>query len=151
MNTANSMIKQMELMDKLVPKLFLIRNKKSKMKNQPTKQEIRKWCKALRSGKYQQGKNTLQSSNGYCCLGVACDIFIPKHLQARVISGRLFGRTPISQRWSPIWLKEINENFYQITGRNLSHLNDTSFKFDEIADLLEAVYIHEVLDTSKEK
>lgn len=42
-----------------------------------------KWVKALRSGKYQQGrgalKRTLLENNTtyeYCCLGVACDINI---------------------------------------------------------------------------
>lgn len=34
----------------------------------------RKWVDALRSGKYAQTKTRLQSFNGFCCLGVACDI-----------------------------------------------------------------------------
>jgi hypothetical protein len=29
---------------------------------------------ALRSGKYAQTKNTLRDEQGFCCLGVACDI-----------------------------------------------------------------------------
>ena len=34
-----------------------------------------KWVKALRSGKYEQGKNYLHSADGkFCCLGVLCDI-----------------------------------------------------------------------------
>lgn len=32
----------------------------------------KKWVDALRSGRYKQGKQTLKSSNGYCCLGVLC-------------------------------------------------------------------------------
>lgn len=35
----------------------------------------KKWVKALRSGKYIQGKNKLQTNDGkFCCLGVLCDI-----------------------------------------------------------------------------
>lgn len=37
-----------------------------------------KWLKALRSGKYQQTKHTLHDGNGYCCLGVACNIAHPR-------------------------------------------------------------------------
>lgn len=34
-----------------------------------------KWVKALRSGKYKQGKGNLRNSDDtYCCLGVLCDI-----------------------------------------------------------------------------
>lgn len=33
-----------------------------------------KWVKALRSGKYKQGKSRLRTDNEYCCLGVLCDI-----------------------------------------------------------------------------
>lgn len=37
-----------------------------------------KWIEALRSGKYKQGAEGLQSSNGtFCCLGVLCDQFDP--------------------------------------------------------------------------
>lgn len=31
-----------------------------------------KWVKALRSGKYVQGKYNLFNGYGYCCLGVLC-------------------------------------------------------------------------------
>ncbi len=39
----------------------------------------RKWAKALRSGKFKQGKSELRSnapdgSSSYCCLGVLCEI-----------------------------------------------------------------------------
>ena len=39
------------------------------------KKEIaERWVSALRSGEYKQGKLYLKSENGYCCLGVLCDI-----------------------------------------------------------------------------
>ncbi len=35
-----------------------------------------KWVKALRSGEYQQTREGLQDKTGFCCLGVACDLFM---------------------------------------------------------------------------
>lgn len=42
-----------------------------------TKQEnlIKKWVAALKSGEYKQDTGQLCSDNGYCCLGVLCDIY----------------------------------------------------------------------------
>lgn len=34
----------------------------------------KRWLKALRSGKYEQGDGTLLYNNKYCCLGVLCDV-----------------------------------------------------------------------------
>jgi hypothetical protein len=37
--------------------------------------EIRaQWCAALRSGEYEQGKEALYDGEGFCCLGVLCDL-----------------------------------------------------------------------------
>ena len=44
----------------------------------PPIKDLKKWIAALRSGKYSQTKEYLQDSRGYCCLGVACEILIPK-------------------------------------------------------------------------
>lgn len=35
----------------------------------------RLWLKALRSGKYQQGKNQLRNGDRFCCLGVLCEVY----------------------------------------------------------------------------
>ncbi len=34
-----------------------------------------KWIAALRSGEYQQGDGKLRNRDGYCCLGVLCDLY----------------------------------------------------------------------------
>lgn len=34
------------------------------------KESLAKWLAALRSGEYKQGKGSLKSHEGYCCLGV---------------------------------------------------------------------------------
>jgi hypothetical protein len=40
-----------------------------------TRDELRReWLDALRSGNYQQCQRQLRHNDGYCCLGVLCDI-----------------------------------------------------------------------------
>jgi hypothetical protein len=113
------------------------------------KKEIRKWARVLRSGKYKQTTGALQDSTGFCCLGVACDIFIPKRKQKTYPSGHLFGGTPNGQPNAPEWLKQMDDRFITDTEEALTILNDDqTFTFDEIADVLEAVYIHDVLKES---
>ena len=34
-----------------------------------------KWVDALRSGEYQQTQERLHDENGFCCLGVLCDLY----------------------------------------------------------------------------
>jgi hypothetical protein len=34
------------------------------------------WLAALRSGGYQQGRRALNSADGFCCLGVLCDLAV---------------------------------------------------------------------------
>lgn len=116
---------------------------------EPTKKNIQKWVKALRSGKYKQGIFRLQSEDDrYCCLGVACKEFIGK--KARVDSfGLLAGGiiTNISQPNAPGWLTALNDNFFLKSGRQITGLNDSGeLTFDELADCLELVYIHKILD-----
>lgn len=113
----------------------------------PSKKDIQKWCKALRSGEYKQTKETLQDENGFCCLGVACDLFIPKEKQSLYIDEPFMsGDMPHDQPYSPDWLVVIEKEFRKVSEELLTCLNDDKdFTFDEIADVLEAVYIHEVL------
>jgi hypothetical protein len=117
-----------------------------------SKTEIETWVKALRSGEYKQSHSKLQNRDGHCCLGVACELFIPKDLQERQ-GGVLFGDVPEAQLYAPDWLKQFDDDFAKRTGIYVSKLNDFGvpreidepFSFEEIADLLEAVYLLEVL------
>jgi hypothetical protein len=36
---------------------------------------MRKWVEALRSGEFNQTKYVLHDDVGYCCLGVACEVY----------------------------------------------------------------------------
>lgn len=126
------------------------------------KSNIKRWVKALRSGKYEQTTDRLQDNTGYCCLGVACKLFIPKNKQLiNEDGGVLYGDIPEDQLEVPLWLNYVNDNFYEQAGVGLDVLNDDGLEqyaankldtvtvdplnFDEIADLLEAVYLYEVL------
>lgn len=122
--------------------------------------QFRKWIKALRSDNYKQTRLTLQDKKGFCCLGVACDILIPDEDKMFCSGdGNLFGGYPSQQSNSPEWLKLINEDFkkryknsdredlYPLKPYALSDLNDTlGLTFNEIADILEAVYLYGVWD-----
>lgn len=104
-------------------------------------EDIKKWVAALRSGEYKQGKGALQSKDGYCCLGVGCDIFIPKDKQVLDPMGLLMGSYPNSQLLAPSWLPAINLDYSNKNKTMLSTLNDNGKSFDEIADLIEKEYL----------
>lgn len=38
-----------------------------------------KWLNALRSGDYKQEQGKLRSDEGFCCLGVLCDLYIQEN------------------------------------------------------------------------
>jgi hypothetical protein len=109
------------------------------------KSDIKKWCAALDSGEYNQTKCTLQDHDGYCCLGVACKIFIPKDKQ-QLYENTLIGSLPYDQIMAPHWISYLVSDFEKNTNSKLQDLNDNEdFTFSEIATLLELVYIHEIL------
>ena len=123
--------------------------------DEKNKKQFITWLEALRSGKYKQTRDKLENRGGFCCLGVACDVLIPRELQKRNSNyyeqnNWLHGGSPKAQPNAPEWLKRINEDFGAITGQELTVLNDVEgFSFDEIADLLQAVYIENVLNLGK--
>ena len=124
---------------------------KQLLKTPKDKRQFKKWIKALRSGNYKQGKGYLQSNYGYCCLGVACKILIPKAKLKTRDDGAIAGGIPEVQRYSPKWLKDIDDDFKEKAHRSLTSLNDKhNNSFDEIADLLEIVYIHKADFETKE-
>lgn len=113
------------------------------MNNILNQKQIKKWVKALRSGKYKQTLYALNNYSGYCCLGVACKVLQTKHRLNN--DGYLAGALPYHQ------------NFYQLSNLAfdldikadlfLTEMNDSQdYSFDEIADCLELVYIHKALD-----
>lgn len=112
------------------------------------KKQFQLWIDALRSGDYKQTKETLEDSMGYCCLGVACKVLVPEDklkLDQIVLGGIMYGQFPEHQPNAPKWLKEINSDFGHKFDRQLIDLNDEDkLSFEQIADALEAVYVHKV-------
>ena len=117
------------------------------------KPEIKqKWLNALRSGEYTQSQERLRSDDGYCCLGVLCDLYIEEnkgyywfgdvddYLFMSHNSDSYYEGTylpfPVME-WS--CLKDSNPIVIDNYGDRiaLSDLNDTGFSFDEIADYIE--------------
>lgn len=120
------------------------------MKHNIDEVQLKTWIEALRSGHYKQTKGKLQNAKGYCCLGVACEVLIPEPKKAVKY---LKGIHPKHQPNAPEWLKDISANFvWDTIGTTnecitLIDLNDKlGYTFDEIADLLEAVYVYKVLE-----
>lgn len=72
------------------------------------KQEIKvKWLQALRSGEYRQGRYDLRTSdNGFCCLGVLCDLY------NREVGGE--------------WAYEFGQRRYYFVAKNDEEGSDTS-------------------------
>lgn len=114
---------------------------------QINKPDIQQWINALRSGNYSQTKFYLQNNIGYCCLGLACQLFIPQNQIEYNSLGYIIGQLPSRQHNAPKWLKGINADFMCKTGEFLSKLNDKGWTFNQIADALETVYINEQLLT----
>jgi len=118
------------------------------LKTKKDKQQFTRWLKALRSEKYSQCRGRLQGPDGFCCLGVACDVLIPdkeKHMSGDFLSGYF----PNHQA-APQWLNHVNCDFSEKTkiegkSQNLSEMNDNqSMPFALIADCLEIVYENEL-------
>lgn len=103
--------------------------------------EIKKaWIKALRSGKYLQGRNALRkptidkNKDQFCCLGVLCDIIDsskwekPKdycHFEWNECSA--FLHSSISKE----------QNISNLIEEKLIKMNDDGHSFDEIASYIE--------------
>jgi hypothetical protein len=116
-------------------------------REKPTAEQAQIWANSLRSGKHKQTAGCLQDNRGYCCLGVAYIVFVPKEMQCCGIDGTLLGGMPLTHYNSPKWLADVDFHFKQITDAYLSTLNDDrGYTFDEIADLIELVYVHEALN-----
>jgi len=109
------------------------------------RKEFNKWVTALYKGKYPKGTGQLQSSKGYCCLGVAQREVCKKPEQDAY--GRLSGGYPAAPFNSPEWLTMMDKDFREKSGQRLSSLNDKEgFTHQEIAMLLELVYVYKMLD-----
>lgn len=102
------------------------------------------WLAALRSGKYKQIKHKLHGPDGYCCLGVLCEVAESHGYKVvRGYDGRIAGAALGVQ--PDALLAELRPHDHGNVGGSalqlavfLTHLNDTYDKdFDQIADYIE--------------
>lgn len=105
-----------------------------------------KWVAALRSGEFKQTQKALFDGNGYCCLGVLCELAIKDGVRVEklISSERVWfydeesGLVPYSvQSWADI---NLSPQIRMDSGFNhpLSNINDDGSSFEEIANLIEA-------------
>lgn len=94
-----------------------------------------KWIEALRSGKYQQTAGTLRNNDGFCCLGVLCDVMgstWDEHGTAESPDGRFRSAYLLAHELKDaIGLSDFRQSI-------LFEMNDCGKSFPEIADYIEA-------------
>lgn len=110
------------------------------------------WLAALRSGAYKQTTGMLRKDNGYCCLGVLCDLASKTGIGTWSGLGRFEvpyfiaddGRSIDLLPHAIVAWAGLNACDPSINGGSLSEYNDGTSKvgrehtFAEIADLIEA-------------
>lgn len=104
-------------------------------KNAINKREnIRKWVKALRSGKYQQIRGRLYDGTGYCCLGVACDVLGLKPKMG-TCGYEFAGRSGILED-GPRRALGLRDTMGEFDESALTEMNDDGKDFREIAKVI---------------
>lgn len=107
---------------------------------------VQRWVKALRSGKYEQGRNYLRKKSGgverFCCLGVLCELAVKE----KVISAAHYdGNKTYSYSDTNQVLPDVVQEWVGLrtdTGDygdiSLVELNDNGSKFTTIAKTIES-------------
>lgn len=97
-----------------------------------------RWIEALRSGRYKQTRGQLRDDEGFCCLGVLCDIsglgkWDQNGCYRRNLSGHRLDLPFFVAEWAEL-------PSYPLASDNtpLAELNDFSgLTFPQIADIIE--------------
>ena len=101
-----------------------------------------KWVDALRSGEYQQTQRRLHDENGFCCLGVLCDLYGKENnveWQHNEVDDYFYGNHGFILPSSVVEWSGIADSNPLVNGgiNTLSELNDRGFTFNEIAYVIE--------------
>jgi hypothetical protein len=107
------------------------------------------WVNALESGEYAQAQGVLKNENGYCCLGVLCDLYLKSGIDPSAHwasdeeselflignNGSPWSLLPEVQSWAGL---ESNESpsSPKVKGTLLESLNDQGESFEAIAELI---------------
>ena len=109
-----------------------------------------KWLDALRSGKYAQAQERLHTEDGFCCLGVLCEVYIKEHGLDRSLMWEegtgldegemfIFGSSTYLPKQVMNWANVPRAGQIVTADKmiDLADLNDGGVPFDQIADLIE--------------
>ena len=110
------------------------------------KENIKLWVEALRSGDYKQGRGTLHDDQGFCCLGVACEVY------QECVGGLFIHRMDLSGFHEynghggdlpPALTKWLELEEDPIIGEKSAVIlnDDDELSFNEIADAIEKEYL----------
>lgn len=95
---------------------------------------------ALRGGEYTQATGALRNPDGFCCLGVICDLH-RKETDNSWDNLDYCGEYEILPQRVADWAGFSSRNPLVVSKgghRALSDLNDAGYTFEQIADLIEA-------------
>lgn len=110
----------------------------------------KKWAEALRSGDYKQDTKYLQTPNGYCCLGVLCELAIKDGIPIEKYRGNnvfyFDNQLKILPDSVAEWagLNSFSGMLYKFLdeGSSLADLNDRGVSFSQIAGVIEGQWRH---------
>jgi hypothetical protein len=107
------------------------------------------WVAALRSGEYAQEKSRLKSDNGYCCLGVLCDLYTKQNPYVKwkslesVTAYFILEHSLVLPCEVKEWARmksECGQFIEEGMFLRLDKMNDDGHSFNEIADVIEKVW-----------
>ena len=113
------------------------------------KENIKKWVDALRSGNYLQGSGRLcyrlegETTERYCCLGVACEVYRQEVEQGEELLPKLLYTNFSSYNGKIYYLPKTVRDWLGIVSEfSYMYLNDKlGYTFEEIADYAEQEYL----------
>ena len=98
--------------------------------------KFQEWLDALRSGKYLQTSFALRDHQGYCCLGVACDVVHPdawRPFNAHTTEWEHLGNVTLPAQVVQETIGISSSFFSMLVSLN----DDLEFDFEQIADYIE--------------
>lgn len=106
-----------------------------------------KWLNALRSGEYSQTEGSLKTDDGFCCLGVLCDLY-SKEVEEEWVKDEITvrykfdGSSQVLPNSVMDWagLNEDNPRVYfgdDAFRQSIAEVNDAGHGFDKIAKIIE--------------
>lgn len=130
----------------------------------PTQDEIKelhkKWVEALRSGEYKQTQSKLHNEEGFCCIGVLCEVKGMESMEKD--DGSFSYYMPRSKENQTSWIPNCDlidfgldrkvvcsddfdpeDLFEEAVDSVLMQMNDGGKTFDEIADYIEKELIND--------